>query len=117
MLLIIYLFLLVFLLVLLVLFTSIVLTLKFNFLDLEERIEFGGTFTIKWLFFSRTFSFEDLKAQEPFFEEPSKSKTEKEVTMEKEDWKDKKEFEQREFRSEDLSKIESKTPAEKRREI
>jgi hypothetical protein len=92
---IIYLFLLVFLLILLVLFASIVLTLKFNFLDMEEKKEFGGTFTIKWLLFSHTFSFDDLKTQEPFFEEPKKSKAEKEVIMEKEDCQDKKEFEQK----------------------
>lgn len=99
---IIYLFLLVFLLVLIVLLTSIVLTLKFNFLDQEERKEFGGTFTIKWLLFSHTFSIEDLNDQKPLYEEPQKSKTE---------------FEQREYRSEDLSKTESKISAEKRREI
>ena len=92
---IIYLFLLVFLLVLLVLFTSIGLTFKFNFLDMEEKKEFGGTFTIKWLLFSHTFSFDDLKTQEPFFEEPKKSKAEKEVIMKKEDCQDKKEFEQK----------------------
>lgn len=111
---IIYIFLLIFLLVLLVLFTSIGLTLKFNFLDLEEKKKFEGTFTIKWLLFSHTFSFDDLKTQEPFLEEPVKSKAEKEVIMEKENWQDKKEFEQKECR---VSKIESKTSAEERGEI
>jgi len=113
---IIYLFLLVFLLILLVLFTAIGLTFKLTFLGLEERKEFGGTFTIKWLLFSHTFSFEEPKAKESLFEEPRKSKTE-EVIVETGDWRDKKEFEQSEYRAEDVSRTESKISAEKRREI
>src|SRR3974390_1654725 len=99
---IIYLLLLVFLLILLVLFTAIGLTFKFTVLGLEERKEFKGTFTIKWLLFSYTFSFEEPKAKESCFEEPSKSRPENEIIIEQGDWRDKKGFEQSEYKAEDL---------------
>ncbi|WP_410508511.1 DUF2953 domain-containing protein [Methanosarcina hadiensis] len=51
----IYLIILVFLLILFVLLTAIVLTFKLKVLSLEGNNELGGTFTVKWLFFSRTF--------------------------------------------------------------
>ena len=57
----IYLFLLVFLLVLFVLFTAIVLTFKLKVLSVEEKKELGGIFTVKWLFFSHTFSIGEPK--------------------------------------------------------
>src|SRR5665647_49562 len=108
MLIIIYIFILVFLLILLVLFTAIGFTFKFNVLSLEERKEFGGTFIIKWLLFSHTFSFEEPKGKESLFKEPKKPKPEKEVIIEQGDWRDEKGFEQSEYRGKDLSKKESK---------
>lgn len=117
MLIIIYIFILVFLLILLVLFTAIGFTFKFNVLSLEERKEFGGTFIIKWLLFSHTFSFEEPKAKESLFKEPKKPKPKKEVIIEQGDWRDEKGFEQSEYRGKDLSKKESKISAEKRRKI
>ncbi len=113
---IIYLFLLVFLLILFILFTAIGLTFKLTVLSLKEKKEFGGTFTIKWLLFSHTFLIEEPKTKESLFEEPKKSKTEKEVITESGHRRDKKEFEQSGYRAEDLSKAESKTQAEKRKE-
>lgn len=86
----IYLSLLIFLLVLFILFTAIVLTFKLKVLSVEELKELGGTFTVKWLFFSHTF----------LIGEP----------------KDKKEPEQTESREEDIIKAENKMQAEKSRE-
>ena len=51
----IYLLLLVFLLILFILFTAIGFTFKLKVLSLEEKKEFGGIFTVKWLLFSHTF--------------------------------------------------------------
>lgn len=51
----IYLIILVFLLVLFVFLTAIVFTFKLKVLSLEGNNELEGTFTVKWLFFSRTF--------------------------------------------------------------
>jgi hypothetical protein len=67
--------------------------------------------------FFHTFSIEDLKTKKSLFEEPKEPKPEKEVIIEQGDWRDKNVFEQREYRREDLSKIESKISAEQRREI
>src|SRR5664280_2445633 len=114
---IIYLFLLVFLLIIFILFTAIGLTFKLTVQSLEEKKELGGTFTVKWLLFSHTFLIEELKAKKPIFEEPNKSKMEKEVIVEAGDWQDKKGFEQSEYRAEDLLKTESKIQVEKSREI
>lgn len=114
---IIYLLLVVLVLILLVLFSAIGLTFKFNVLGLEERKEFKGTFTIKWLFISHTFSFKAPKAKEPVFEEPEESIQEEEVILETGDLRDKKGFEQTEYRAEDLQKSEGAVPAEQRREI
>jgi hypothetical protein len=113
---IIYLLLLVFLLILFILFTAIGLTFKLTVKDLKKRIEFGGTFTVKWLLFSHTFSIEELKAAKTPSEEPDRSKMEKEV-VETGNWQEKKESEQREYRTEDLSREEDKIKAEKGREI
>ena len=113
---IIYLLLLVFLLILFTLFTAIGLTFKLTVQDLKKRIEFGGTFTVKWLLFSHTFSIEELKAAKPPSEESERSKMEKEV-VETGNWQEKKESEQREYRTEDLSREEDKIKAEKGREI
>ena len=112
----IYLLLLVFLLILLILFTAIGLTFKLTVKDLKKRIEFGGTFTVKWLLFSHTFSIEEWKAANPPSEEPDRSKMEKEV-VETGNWQEKKESEQREYRTEDLSREEDKIKVEKGREI
>ena len=114
---IIYLFLLVFLLIIFILFTAIGLTFKLTVQSLEEKKEFGGTFTVKWLLFSHTFLIEELKAKKPIFEEANKSKMEKEVIVEAGDWQDKKGFEQSEYGAEDLLKTESKIQVEKSREI
>ena len=113
---IIYLLLLVFLLILFILFTAIGLTFKLTVQSLKKKIEFGGTFTIKWLLFSHTFSIEELKAAKPPSEEPDKSKMEKEV-VETGDWQEKKESEQRKYGTEDFSREEDKIKVEKGREI
>jgi Protein of unknown function (DUF2953) len=113
---IIYLLLLIFLLILFILFTAIGLTFKLTIQDLKKRIEFGGTFTVKWLLFSHTFSIEELKAAKPPSEEPDKSKMEKEV-VETGDWQEKKESEQRKYGTEELSREEGKIKVEKGTEI
>jgi hypothetical protein len=66
--------LLAFLLVLFILFTAIGLTFKLKVLSLEEKKEFRGTFTVKWLLFSHTFSVEEPGESESLPEEPEKSK-------------------------------------------
>lgn len=109
---IIYLFLLVLLLILLVLFTAIGLTFKFTALGLEERKEFRGTFTIKWLLFSHSFSFQEPKAKESFSEVPAESKPEKEVVIGQEDWQDKRGFEYK-TSAEKIREIGEKTPEER----
>lgn len=72
--------LLVFLFILFILFTAIGLTFKLNVLSLEDKKEFRGIFTVKWLLFSHTFSLEELKENESFFEEPEKSKKDRTAT-------------------------------------
>ncbi len=76
MLFIIYLLVLALLLILFILFTAIGLTFKLNILSLGEKKEFGGILTVKWLFFSRTFSIEEPKEKETPFEGPEKSNNE-----------------------------------------
>jgi hypothetical protein len=111
---IIYLFLLVLLLILIVLFTAIGLTFKLKVQALEEKKEYGGTFTVKWLLFSHTFLIEQSKAEGTPLEEPGNLKTEHEV-VETEDWQEKKGFEQREYKIEDHLEEQSKIEAEKSR--
>ena len=60
--------------ILLVLFTTIGLTFKLKVLSLEEKKEFRGTFTVKWLLFSHTFSVEEPGESESLPEEPEKAK-------------------------------------------
>jgi hypothetical protein len=55
--------------ILFLLFTAIGLTFKFNILSSENKEELRGTFTVKWLLFSHTFSLEEDKEKESFFEE------------------------------------------------
>lgn len=66
--------LLVFLLISFVLFTAIGLTFKFNVLSLDEKKEFRGILTVKWLLFSHTFSVEEPGEKEVLPEEPENSK-------------------------------------------
>ncbi len=72
--LVIYLLLLVLLLVLFILLTAIGLTFKLKVLSLEEKKEFKGLFTVKWLLFSHTFSVEEPGEKESFLEEVENSK-------------------------------------------
>lgn len=66
--------LLVFLFIVFILYTAIGLTLKLKVLSLEEKRELRGTFTVKWLFFSHTFSVEELWEKENLPEGLEKSK-------------------------------------------
>jgi hypothetical protein len=68
--------LLIFLLILFLLFTAIGLTFKLKVLSLEEKKEFRGIFTVKWLLFSHTFSVEEPGEKEILLEETEKSKKE-----------------------------------------
>jgi hypothetical protein len=77
--LIIYLFLLVFLLILFILFTAISLTFKFNALSTKNLKEIGGSFTIKWLFFSHTFLVKNPVAKTSPDGESEKPKTEERI--------------------------------------
>jgi hypothetical protein len=63
-----------FLSILFILFTAISLTFKLNVLSLEEKKEFRGIFTVKWLLFSHTFSVEEPREKDSLPEEPEKSK-------------------------------------------
>lgn len=74
--------LLVFLLILFILLTAIGLTFKLKVLNLEEKKELRGIFTIKWLLFSHTFSIEEPGESESLPEEPEKSKEHKTVAWE-----------------------------------
>jgi hypothetical protein len=66
--------LLVFLFIVFILYTAIGLTLKLKVLSLEEKRELRGTFTVKWLLFSHTFSVEELWEKENLLEGLEKSK-------------------------------------------
>ncbi len=70
--------LLIFVFILLLLFTAIGFTFKFNILSLEEKEEFEGKLTVKWLLFSHTFSLEEDE-NESLFEESEYSKEEKKI--------------------------------------
>lgn len=74
--------LLAFLLILFILFTAIGLTFKLKVLSLEEKKEFRGIFTVKWLLFSHTFSIEEPGESECLPEEPEKSKKNGTITEE-----------------------------------
>lgn len=103
----IYLIILVFLLILFVLLTAIVLTFKLKVLSLEGNNELGGTFTVKWLFFSHTFLIgepekEKCPPEEPVTpEEPVIDSKEKEVMVETDEVKSG--SEQTDWRKEDLN--------------
>lgn len=77
----IYLIILVFLLILFVLLTAIVLTFRLKVLSLEGNNELGGTFTVKWLFFSRTFLIGGPEEEECPPEDTSKEIKEHEVSV------------------------------------
>ncbi|HWQ47638.1 MAG TPA: DUF2953 domain-containing protein [Methanosarcina sp.] len=72
--------LLVFLLISFILFTAIGFTFNLKVLSLEEKKEFRGLFTVKWLLFSHTFSIEE--PGESLSEEPEKSEKDKTVKEE-----------------------------------
>lgn len=72
----IYLIILVFLLILFVLLTAIGLTFKLKVLSIEERKELRGIFTVKWLFFSRTFSIKKPEEKTCLFNEPGTAENE-----------------------------------------
>jgi hypothetical protein len=114
----IYLILLVFLLILFILLTAIVLTFKLKVLSVEEKKELGGTFTVKWLFFSYTFSIKEPKETKYLPEEPEPGEEEqkKGIIVETGTQQDKKGPEQTERRKEDLLKAELKMQMEKDRE-
>ncbi len=121
---IIYLIFLALLLILFILFTAIGLTFKLKILSLGEKKEFGGIFTVKWLFFSRTFSMEEPEEKETLFEEPEKSNNEivSGVNPERggigsEGLQPEKGPGQNEARAEDLQKTEYDMQVEKSREI
>ena len=77
----IYLIILVFLLVLFVLLTAIVFTFKLKVLSLEGNNELGGTFTVKWLFFSRTFLIGESEGEKCTPEVPDTEIKENEINL------------------------------------
>ncbi|KKH46482.1 hypothetical protein EO93_03805 [Methanosarcina sp. 1.H.A.2.2] len=114
--LVIYLFLLIFLLVLFILFTAIGLTFKLKVLSMEEKKELGGIFTVKWLFFSHTFSIKEPKEKKFLPEEPAEEEMKKGIGVETGTPQVKKRPEQAESRKEDNLKAELKMQMEKDRE-
>lgn len=76
--------LLIFLFILFLLFTAIGLTLKLNVLSLEEKKEFRGIFTVKWLLFSHTFSVEEPSKEENPFEDIEESEKDRAIKDESE---------------------------------
>ncbi len=62
----------VFLLVLFILFTAIGLTFKLNVLNRDKLSEFGGIFTVKWLFLSHTFLIGEPEKQKLCIEKVSR---------------------------------------------
>ena len=109
----IYLFLLVFLLILFILFTAIGFTFKLKVLSLEEKKEFGGVFTIKWLLFSHTFLVGETGTKVNLSEGPKEEKKERIV-------KDKQSetgMEGTQKSTEDIIKTQGKIEVEKRKEI
>ncbi len=71
-----------FLFILFIFFTAIGLTFKLNVLSLEEKKEYRGMFTIKWLLFSHTFSLEEPSEKESFLEEPDELKKDRTIKKE-----------------------------------
>ena len=109
----IYLLLLVFLLILFVLFTAIGFTFKLKVLSLEEKKEFGGIFTVKWLLFSHTFLVGEPGAKVNLFEEAEKPKKERIVTGQQSE-----EYPEGTQKSaEDIIKTQGKIEVEGRKEI
>ncbi|MDQ1274610.1 MAG: hypothetical protein QG610_182 [Euryarchaeota archaeon] len=92
---------LVFLLILFALLTAIVLTFKFKILSLEGNNELGGTFTVKWLFFSRTFLIGEPKEEKCSPEESGTEIKEHEINVKTEEGKSGPQ--QTEIRKEDLN--------------
>ncbi len=111
--LVIYLLLLVFLLILFVLFTAIGLTFKLKVLSLEEKNEFGGLFTVKWLLFSHTFSFEEPGAKVNFSEEPKEEKKERIIKRDQ----DEEYLERTQKSAENIIKTQDKTEVKRRKGI
>jgi hypothetical protein len=62
----------VFLLVLFILFTAIGLTFKLKVLNQDKQSEFGGIFTVKWLFLSHTFLIGEPEEQKLCLEKVSR---------------------------------------------
>lgn len=112
----IYLIILFFLLILFVLLTAIVLTFKLKVLSLEDKKELGGTFTVKWLFFSRTFLIGEPGEKKCLSEEPDEvekeTKVETELKVENEFPQGKKGPEQTRSRENALPEAEHKTQVE-----
>jgi hypothetical protein len=109
----IYLFLLVFLLILFILFTAIGFTFKLKVLSLEEKKEFGGVFTVKWLLFSHTFLVGETGTKVNLSEGPKEEKKERIV-------KDKQSetgIEGTQKSTEDIIKTQGKIGVERRTEI
>jgi len=124
MLFIIYLFILALVLILFILFTAIGLTFKLKILSFGEKKEFGGILTVKWLFFSHTFSIEEPEEKETLFEglEKSNDETVSGVDAERrsadaESIRHEKNPGQNEAREEDLQKAEYDMQVEKSRAI
>lgn len=97
----IYLIILVLLLIIFVLLTAIVLTFKLKVLRLEGNNDVGGTFTVKWLFFSRTFLIGGPEEEKCPPEKHSTEIKENEINVKTEE--DKPESQQTENMREDLS--------------
>ncbi len=109
----IYLLLLVFLLILFILFTAIGFTFKLKVLSLEEKKEFGGIFTVKWLLFSHTFLVGEPGEKVNLFEGAEKPKKERIVERNQGE-----EFPEGTQKSaEDIIKTEGKIEVEGRKEI
>jgi hypothetical protein len=109
----IYIFLLVFLLILFILFTAIGFTFKLKVLSLEEKKEFGGVFTVKWLLFSHTFLVGETGTKVNLSEGPKEEKKERGV-------KDKQSetgIEGTQKSTEDIIETQGKIEVEKRKEI
>ena len=77
--------LLVLLLILFIFFTAIGLTFKLKILGLEEKEEYRGAFTVKWLLLSHTFSVEEPGERESFLEESQELKKDRTVKEEQEE--------------------------------
>ena len=67
----------VLLLILFILFTAIGLTFKLKVLNRDKQSEFGGIFTVKWLFLSHTFLIGEPEEQKLCLEKVSRLEEEK----------------------------------------